>query len=62
MSVGALEKNGGNCQFATRSGVCHQILIAMMKHAWGSYRRYAWGSNELRPISKQGHSSNLFEK
>ncbi|KAM6906212.1 mannosyl-oligosaccharide 1,2-alpha-mannosidase IA [Lycodopsis pacificus] len=32
----------------------------MMKHAWGSYRRYAWGSNELRPISKQGHSSNLF--
>ncbi|XP_074470833.1 mannosyl-oligosaccharide 1,2-alpha-mannosidase IA [Sebastes fasciatus] len=32
----------------------------MMKHAWGSYRRYAWGSNELRPVSKQGHSSNLF--
>ncbi|XP_078131411.1 mannosyl-oligosaccharide 1,2-alpha-mannosidase IA [Sander vitreus] len=32
----------------------------MMKHAWGNYRRYAWGSNELRPISKQGHSSNLF--
>uniref|UniRef100_A0A8C7ZNT0 alpha-1,2-Mannosidase n=1 Tax=Oryzias sinensis TaxID=183150 RepID=A0A8C7ZNT0_9TELE len=25
-----------------------------------SYRRYAWGSNELRPVSKQGHSSNLF--
>ncbi|XP_032398938.1 mannosyl-oligosaccharide 1,2-alpha-mannosidase IA [Etheostoma spectabile] len=32
----------------------------MMKHAWGNYRRYAWGSNELRPVSKQGHSSNLF--
>ncbi|KAM8725923.1 mannosyl-oligosaccharide 1,2-alpha-mannosidase IA [Acanthopagrus schlegelii] len=32
----------------------------MMKHAWDSYRRYAWGSNELRPVSKQGHSSNLF--
>ncbi|XP_072218890.1 mannosyl-oligosaccharide 1,2-alpha-mannosidase IA [Leuresthes tenuis] len=32
----------------------------MMKHAWDSYRRYAWGFNELRPISKQGHSSNLF--
>uniref|UniRef100_UPI0037E9A19C mannosyl-oligosaccharide 1,2-alpha-mannosidase IA n=1 Tax=Semicossyphus pulcher TaxID=241346 RepID=UPI0037E9A19C len=32
----------------------------MMKHAWDSYKRYAWGSNELRPISKQGHSSNLF--
>lgn len=34
----------------------------MMKHAWDSYRRYAWGSNELRPVSKQGHSSNLFGK
>uniref|UniRef100_A0A672FQ56 alpha-1,2-Mannosidase n=1 Tax=Salarias fasciatus TaxID=181472 RepID=A0A672FQ56_SALFA len=32
----------------------------MMKHAWDGYRRYAWGSNELRPVSKQGHSSNLF--
>nr|XP_061609884.1 mannosyl-oligosaccharide 1,2-alpha-mannosidase IA [Phyllopteryx taeniolatus] len=32
----------------------------MMKHAWDSYRRYAWGSNELRPVSKRGHSSNLF--
>ncbi|CAL8318221.1 unnamed protein product [Merluccius merluccius] len=32
----------------------------MMKHSWDGYKRYAWGSNELRPISKQGHSSNLF--
>uniref|UniRef100_A0A8C3BEH3 alpha-1,2-Mannosidase n=1 Tax=Cairina moschata TaxID=8855 RepID=A0A8C3BEH3_CAIMO len=32
----------------------------MMKHAWDNYKRYAWGLNELKPISKQGHSSNLF--
>ncbi|CDQ57449.1 unnamed protein product [Oncorhynchus mykiss] len=32
----------------------------MMKFAWDSYKRYAWGSNELRPVSMQGHSSNLF--
>ncbi|CAL8391676.1 unnamed protein product [Gadus morhua 'NCC'] len=32
----------------------------MMQHSWGGYKRYAWGANELRPISKQGHSSNLF--
>ncbi|XP_066563740.1 mannosyl-oligosaccharide 1,2-alpha-mannosidase IA isoform X2 [Amia ocellicauda] len=32
----------------------------MMKFAWDSYKRYAWGSNELKPASKQGHSSNLF--
>uniref|UniRef100_H3C0R9 alpha-1,2-Mannosidase n=1 Tax=Tetraodon nigroviridis TaxID=99883 RepID=H3C0R9_TETNG len=36
------------------------LLCQMMKHAWESYRRYAWGSNELRPVSKRGHSSNLF--
>ncbi|KAK0138932.1 Mannosyl-oligosaccharide 1,2-alpha-mannosidase IA [Merluccius polli] len=35
--------------------------VRMMKHSWDGYKRYAWGSNELRPISKQGHSSNLFE-
>ncbi|OXB62210.1 hypothetical protein ASZ78_009808 [Callipepla squamata] len=32
----------------------------MMKYAWDNYKRYAWGLNELKPISKQGHSSNLF--
>ncbi|KAJ7341884.1 hypothetical protein JRQ81_007527 [Phrynocephalus forsythii] len=32
----------------------------MMKHAWDNYKHYAWGLNELKPVSKQGHSSNLF--
>ncbi|XP_055491711.1 mannosyl-oligosaccharide 1,2-alpha-mannosidase IA isoform X2 [Leucoraja erinacea] len=32
----------------------------MMKHAWENYKRYAWGSNELKPLSKQQHSSSLF--
>ncbi|XP_004450539.2 mannosyl-oligosaccharide 1,2-alpha-mannosidase IA [Dasypus novemcinctus] len=32
----------------------------MMKHAWNNYKRYAWGLNELKPISKEGHSSSLF--
>uniref|UniRef100_A0A671MNJ6 alpha-1,2-Mannosidase n=1 Tax=Sinocyclocheilus anshuiensis TaxID=1608454 RepID=A0A671MNJ6_9TELE len=35
-------------------------LQGMMQFSWDNYKRYAWGSNELRPISKQGHSSNLF--
>lgn len=34
----------------------------MMKHAWENYKRYAWGSNELKPLSKQQHSSSLFGK
>ncbi|XP_040821503.1 mannosyl-oligosaccharide 1,2-alpha-mannosidase IA isoform X1 [Ochotona curzoniae] len=32
----------------------------MMEHAWNSYKRYAWGLNELKPITKEGHSSSLF--
>ncbi|XP_071997782.1 mannosyl-oligosaccharide 1,2-alpha-mannosidase IA [Engystomops pustulosus] len=32
----------------------------MMKFAWDNYKQYAWGLNELKPIQKQGHSSNLF--
>ena len=32
----------------------------MMKHAWDSYVKYAWGSNELKPISRKGHSASIF--
>lgn len=34
----------------------------MMKHAWDSYRQYGWGHNELKPIAKKGHSTNIFGK
>ncbi|KAG7276043.1 hypothetical protein CRUP_038499 [Coryphaenoides rupestris] len=27
----------------------------MMKFAWDNYKRYAWGKNELRPLTKNGH-------
>ena len=32
----------------------------MMEHAWTGYVNHAWGSNELRPISKTGHSASIF--
>jgi mannosyl-oligosaccharide alpha-1,2-mannosidase len=32
----------------------------MMMHAWDSYAKYAWGANELRPVSKQPHSGSVF--
>lgn len=32
----------------------------MMKHAWENYVTYAWGKNELRPVSKRGHSASIF--
>lgn len=36
------------------------FLSQMMKHAWDNYVRYAWGKNELKPISKRGHSGSIF--
>ncbi|XP_051921900.1 mannosyl-oligosaccharide 1,2-alpha-mannosidase IC isoform X2 [Hippocampus zosterae] len=32
----------------------------MMKFAWDNYKRYAWGKNELRPLTKNGHVGNMF--
>ncbi|KAM4796953.1 LOW QUALITY PROTEIN: mannosyl-oligosaccharide 1,2-alpha-mannosidase IC [Rhinophrynus dorsalis] len=32
----------------------------MMKFAWNSYKQYAWGENELRPLTKDGHFGSLF--
>lgn len=32
----------------------------MMRHAWDNYVRHAWGKNELRPITKRGHTASIF--
>ena len=32
----------------------------MMKHAWSGYVKFAWGANELKPISAKGHSASIF--
>ena len=34
----------------------------MIQHAWNGYRNFAFGANELRPISKTGHSAGVFGK
>uniref|UniRef100_A0A8C4ZXD3 alpha-1,2-Mannosidase n=1 Tax=Gadus morhua TaxID=8049 RepID=A0A8C4ZXD3_GADMO len=36
------------------------IVLQMMKHAWDSYRQYGWGHNELKPLAKKGHTTNIF--
>jgi len=36
------------------------VILQMMKHAWDNYELYAWGKNELRPISRRGHSASIF--
>lgn len=32
----------------------------MMRFAWDMYEKYAWGQNELKPISHHGHSASIF--
>ena len=34
----------------------------MIKHAWDGYVKFAFGENELKPISKVGHSAGVFGK
>lgn len=31
-----------------------------MQHAWSNYKLYAWGKNELKPISKRAHTGSIF--
>ncbi|TNN67686.1 Mannosyl-oligosaccharide 1,2-alpha-mannosidase IC [Liparis tanakae] len=35
-------------------------VVVMMKFSWDNYKRYAWGKNELRPLTRNGHIGNMF--
>lgn len=39
---------------------CLLLTLQMMKFAWDNYKRYSWGKNELRPLTKNGHIGNMF--
>lgn len=39
---------------------CPLFLLQMMKFAWDNYKHYAWGKNELRPLTRNGHIGNMF--
>jgi mannosyl-oligosaccharide alpha-1,2-mannosidase len=32
----------------------------MTKFAWKNYKQYAWGRNELKPMSRSGHQAGIF--
>eukprot|EP00123_Amoebidium_parasiticum_P007558 comp18198_c0_seq2/m.19066 comp18198_c0_seq2/g.19066 ORF comp18198_c0_seq2/g.19066 comp18198_c0_seq2/m.19066 type:complete len:511 (-) comp18198_c0_seq2:217-1749(-) len=34
-------------------------VVGMIKHAWGAYKTYAWGQNELSPLSRS-HDNSLY--
>lgn len=37
-----------------------RLFLQMMQFAWQSYKRYAMGKNELRPLTKDGYEGNMF--
>ena len=37
-----------------------QFVKEMLKHSWDSYVKYGWGHNELKPLSRVGHTSEIF--
>ncbi|XP_034135867.1 mannosyl-oligosaccharide alpha-1,2-mannosidase IA isoform X1 [Drosophila guanche] len=49
------DHNPGGIQFERRAHVKQ-----MMEHAWRNYKLYAWGKNELRPLSQRPHSGSIF--
>lgn len=36
------------------------FFLQMMTHAWSNYKLYAWGKNELKPLSKRPHTGSIF--
>ncbi|KAH8397844.1 hypothetical protein KR222_003586 [Zaprionus bogoriensis] len=52
---GITDHNPAGIQFARRAHVKQ-----MMEHAWHNYKLYAWGKNELRPLSQRPHSGSIF--
>uniref|UniRef100_A0A914ICH1 alpha-1,2-Mannosidase n=1 Tax=Globodera rostochiensis TaxID=31243 RepID=A0A914ICH1_GLORO len=55
-------KTGLSSQNVSTKDIEHRrnFTREMMKFAWSNYARYAWGENELRPITKIGHSGSVF--
>ncbi|XP_065362922.1 mannosyl-oligosaccharide alpha-1,2-mannosidase IA isoform X1 [Calliphora vicina] len=49
------DHNPGMIDFEKRN-----YVKEMMQHAWQNYKLYAWGKNELRPLSQRAHSSSIF--
>ncbi|XP_013105225.1 mannosyl-oligosaccharide alpha-1,2-mannosidase IA isoform X1 [Stomoxys calcitrans] len=49
------DHNPGMIDFEKRN-----YVKKMMQHAWQNYKLYAWGKNELRPLSQRAHIGSIF--
>ncbi|XP_017055275.1 mannosyl-oligosaccharide alpha-1,2-mannosidase IA isoform X1 [Drosophila ficusphila] len=55
ITMSIADHNPGGIEFERRAHVKQ-----MMEHAWHNYKLYAWGKNELRPLSQRPHSGSIF--
>ena len=61
-ALGKLEPYDSSVGVPTDSDIISKrnTVRDMMKLAWEGYHKYAWGANELKPISMKRHSANIF--
>lgn len=50
----AISQPSGAMRMAERHRIAEQVRAEFL-HAWRSYRKYAWGHDDLRPLSKTAH-------
>ena len=46
----------GSLKFKGPTNERQQAVVNSFKHAWSNYRKYAWGHDHLKPISKSGQN------
>lgn len=52
-NVAANPPSGEGVQFAPATGHRQTAVLNAFKHAWNGYRKYAWGHDHVKPISRK---------
>ena len=57
--TGSIDSNGveEGANTAKQTQERQQVVVEMFRHAWKGYTSFAWGSDELLPLTKTGTSS-----
>jgi len=50
------DEEAGPIQFTGPTNPRQKAVVEAFQHAWSAYRRFAWGNDHLRPISKAGQN------
>lgn len=51
-SIDVLPPRDNSLTFSGPQNDRQQAVVDAMKHAWGGYKRHAWGYDHLKPVSK----------